>query len=72
MSAEKRAWLYRVMLAAGLLAAGYGLVSDTELPLWLGLGGALLGTGTATVYTPRPAASAPRHRAGADHVSDNR
>lgn len=66
MTTEKRAWLYRVMLALGLLAAGYGLVSDTELPLWLGLAGALLGTGTATVYTPTP----PRHRAGPEHVAD--
>lgn len=59
MTVEKRAWLYRIVTAAGLLAAGYGLVSDTELPLWLGLAGALLGTGTATAYTPR-------HRAVAD------
>lgn len=53
MSPETRAWLYRVLTAGGLVAAAYGLVSDTELPLWLGLAGAVLGTGTASAYTPR-------------------
>lgn len=52
MSAEQRAYLYRILTAAGLLAAAYGLVSDAELPLWLGLAGTVLGTGTASVYTP--------------------
>lgn len=53
MTAEKRAWLYRILTAAGLLAAFYGLVSEEALPLWLGLASTTLGTGTAAAYTPR-------------------
>lgn len=62
MSAGQRAWLYRVLTAAGLLAAFYGLVSEEALPLWLGLAGTTLGTGTASVYSP----TKPRHRAVGD------
>lgn len=49
---ERRGWLYRVATALALLLAGYGVVSDTDLPLWLGLAGAVLGTGTASAYSP--------------------
>lgn len=52
LTPERRAWLYRVLTAAGLLAAFYGLVSEEALPLWLGLAGTTLGTGTAAAYTP--------------------
>ena len=48
-----RAWLYRVVAAVIVLAAGYGLVSDSQTALWLGLAAALLGTGTAVANTPR-------------------
>lgn len=59
MSAEKRAWLYRIVTAVGALAVFYGLISGDALPLWLGLASTLLGSGTAAAYTPR-------HRAAAD------
>lgn len=52
LTLERRGQLYRVATAAGLLLAGYGIISDTDLPLWLGLAGALLGTGTASAFTP--------------------
>lgn len=66
MSQTQRAHLYRILTAVALLAAGYGLVSDTELPLWLGLAGAVLGTGTASAYTP----TAGKRTKGA-HRADN-
>lgn len=50
-----RGWLYRVLTAAGLVAAGYGLVAEHELGLWLGLAATILGTGTAAVNTPTTA-----------------
>lgn len=47
-----RGWGYRVATAGALLAAGYGYVSDERLPLWLGLAGAVFGSGVAAVNTP--------------------
>lgn len=52
LTLERRGWLYRVVTAVALLLAGYGIVSESDLPLWLGLAGAVLGTGTASVYSP--------------------
>lgn len=52
LTLERRGWLYRVLTAAALLLAGYGYLTDSELSLWLGLAGAVLGTGTASAFTP--------------------
>lgn len=49
-----RAYLYRVLLTAAPLLAVYGVVTDTQLALWVALGGAVLGNGVATYNTPRP------------------
>lgn len=46
-----RAYLYRV-LAGGLgVIAGYDLIADSSIPLWAGLGAALLGLGVAVNNT---------------------
>lgn len=51
-----RAYLYRVLLAVGLLVAvPYGLITTQELEYWALLASTLLGSGTATYNTPRPA-----------------
>lgn len=50
-----RGYLYRLLFAAGVVAAGYGIVTSEELALWLGLAGTLLGTGTASVFSPTTA-----------------
>ena len=50
-----RGYVYRVLAAAGVLAAGYGLISGDELGLWLGFGATVLGTGSAVVNTPTTA-----------------
>lgn len=49
----RRAWIYRVLIAAGAVAAGYGLLSDNEIALWAGL--------VATVLNIMPAANTSTH-----------
>lgn len=46
-----RAYLYRVLTALSPLAIAYGVVEDSKAALWLGAASAVLGTGTASVYT---------------------
>lgn len=55
LSESTRAWLYRVASATVPLLVAYGVVADSTAALWLGLAGALLGTGATTlaaVHTP--------------------
>ncbi len=42
-SPATRRYIYRVAVALGLVAVGYGLVTEHEVVLWLGLGNAALG-----------------------------
>lgn len=49
-----RAWIYRVAIAAIPVLTGYGVLSADKAALWLGLLGAILGTGVtllASVHT---------------------
>lgn len=41
---ELRLWLFRILAAAGPVVAFYGLATNEEIALWLGLGGTILGT----------------------------
>jgi hypothetical protein len=34
---EVRGWIYRVLLAVGLLLVGYGFISSDQLALWAGV-----------------------------------
>lgn len=52
MTATRRAYAYRVLLALGAVAVGYGLLSDAEVALWLGVASAVLGNGLAALNTP--------------------
>lgn len=45
----QRQYLYNVLTVSAPLAIGYGIVDGNQALLWLALGGALLGTGTAAV-----------------------
>jgi hypothetical protein len=38
----RRAYIYRILLAVGALAAGYGIIADNELALWLGVATSIL------------------------------
>jgi hypothetical protein len=42
MNETQRAYTYRILIAVGTLATGYGLLSANEVALWLGLATAIL------------------------------
>lgn len=46
-----RAWIYRITTAVLLLLTGLGVVTDSQVPLYLGLAGAVLNTGMAARNT---------------------
>jgi hypothetical protein len=37
-----RAYIYRVLMAAGVVALVYGLLTESEIATWLGFAGAVL------------------------------
>jgi CHASE2 domain-containing sensor protein len=45
MKESQRAWLYRVLTAAGVVAVGYGVFTQDEADLWIQLAAAILATG---------------------------
>ncbi len=51
MNESTRAWIYRVLLAAIPIAIAYGVINEQDASLWIGLVGAVLGTGLATINT---------------------
>ncbi|MGG7466050.1 phage holin [Plantibacter sp. YIM 135347] len=51
-SLEARGYIYRILLAASPIATGYGIVTEQQAGLWLGLAGAVLGLTLAAVNTP--------------------
>lgn len=50
-STKTRAWIYRVLGAASLVVAFYGLATEQEIALWIGVANALLGNGLAALNT---------------------
>lgn len=42
LNEKTRAYIYRILVAVGLLLAGYGYVSGEQLALWLGVATAAL------------------------------
>lgn len=42
LTESRRAYIYRVLAAAGAIAFGYGLVSSEELATWLGAAAVVL------------------------------
>lgn len=53
---ELRAWLYRILAAAGPVVVFYGLATSEEVALWIGLGGTILATpagALASANTPK-------------------
>jgi len=42
MNETARAYTYRILIAIGTLATGYGLITADEMALWLGLATAIL------------------------------
>lgn len=48
-----RAWVYGLLIAAAPLAVFYGIVTEQEVALWLGVASAALGNGLALANTPK-------------------
>lgn len=48
-----RAYIYGILVAAGAVALAYGIVSESELAVWIGLGGSILGNGLAFANTDK-------------------
>ena len=48
---QTRAWIYRVLTAAVPLVTAYGIIDQRTAALWLGVIGALLGIGLASMNT---------------------
>lgn len=51
MSESRRAYIYRVLLAAQPLIAAYGVMSESMSVLWLSFASAVLATGLAAKNT---------------------
>lgn len=50
--ARVRDYLYPIVTAAALVLAGYGIIGEEQVALWVGLAAAILGSGTAAAYRP--------------------
>jgi hypothetical protein len=53
MTETTRAYIYRILIALGTIATGYGLITADEVSLWLGL--------ATTVLNIMPAANTKIH-----------
>lgn len=51
MNEATRAYVYRILVAVSLVVVARGLVSESEVTLWLGVAAAVLGNGLAAVNT---------------------
>ncbi|ASZ72601.1 holin [Arthrobacter phage Nellie] len=54
-SPATRAYIYGILVAVGAIALVYGLVTEEQLAVWLGLGGSILGNGLALANTNKGA-----------------
>lgn len=63
---KTRRWVYGIAVAAVPLAVAYGVVAESDAALWIGLAGAVLGTGVpalAAANTDVPKERDPNRRA---------
>lgn len=60
LTEKNRAYAYRVLLAVGVLFAGYGVVTQDQLVMWIGLVGALLNIMPTANTTTKPAEITPQ------------
>jgi NAD(P)H-dependent flavin oxidoreductase YrpB (nitropropane dioxygenase family) len=49
LTPQVRQWLYVILTATVPLLMAYGILDAEKAALWLGMGGAVLGTGTAAI-----------------------
>ena len=57
---KNRAYAYRVLLAVGLLLAGYGVVTQDQMALIVGVLGAVLNVMPTANTSTKPAPAAPQ------------
>lgn len=60
LTEKNRAYAYRVLLAVGILCAGYGFVTNDQLAMWVGLAGALLNVMPTANTSTKPAEITPQ------------
>ena len=53
-SPKARAYIYRILVAAGPVVLLYGLLSTEEIAVWLGLGATILSPGGALAAANTP------------------
>jgi hypothetical protein len=51
MNEATRAWIYRILLAVQPLVVAYGIATEEQTVLWVGVASAVLGTGLAALNT---------------------
>ena len=51
MNEATRAWIYRILLALQPVVVAYGIATEEQTVLWVGVASAVLGTGLATLNT---------------------
>ena len=54
LNEKTRAYIYRILVAVGLLLVGYGVITGDELALWLGVATAVLNVMPTVNTTTKP------------------
>lgn len=60
MKEAQRAYVYRILVAAGVVAIGYGVITRDEADLWIQLVGTVLATGGAGLAAANTSAKSPK------------
>lgn len=58
LTPEVRAWIYRVLIAVGVLVSGYGFMTSDQVAQWIGLAAVVLNI-MPTSFTSTKRDSAP-------------
>jgi hypothetical protein len=59
MKQVHRAYIYRVLVAAGIVAVGYGVIRQDEVDLWVQLAATILGTAGLGLAAANTSAKSP-------------
>jgi len=59
LTPEVRAWIYRVLIAVGVLVSGYGFMTSDQVAQWIGLAAVVLNIMPTTFTSTKRVDSAP-------------
>jgi len=59
LTPEVRAWIYRVLIAVGVLVSGYGFMTSDQVAQWIGLAAVVLNIMPTSFTSTKRADSAP-------------